>query len=276
MCIVRKFGWILALLFTVTACEEKEYLYSDPTDFVAFNETNALFSVVDDKEKNEIEITVSSPIVSSVEREYIIGITLTGADGEAVENKHYKLPSNTVVIPAGERIGSFKVIGIPDYLSSEEDMFVNFALVSASVGEIANFNNVFTLYLARVCEFKMDEMPGTYEIESSSVVASGEKITFEVVRGQGSNELLLLQPYAPGVDLTIKIVQDITGAYTVVMDDQLLAIGKNGSSELIRRWARGTGTWNTCTKIMKLVLSPHQEGNGVEYMPVTEIIKKVE
>lgn len=265
----------MALLFTITACEEKEYLYSDPTDLVMFNETNAIFSVVDDKETNEIEITISSPVVSSKDREYVIGILLTGADGEAVENKHYKLPSNLVVIPAGERAGSFKVIGISKYLSSEEDLFVNFSLVSASEGEVAGFNNVFTLYLSRVCEFDFDSMPGTYEIASSTVVASGEKITFEVVRGQGENELIFLQPYAPGVDLTIKVVQDASGVCNVSMEDQLLAIGKNGSSELVRMWARGTGTWNTCTRTMKLVFSPHLEGDQLEYIPVTEIITKI-
>lgn len=266
----------MALLITLTACEEKEYLYSDPTDFVMFNETNALFSVMDDKATNEIEIMISSPIISSVDREYVIGINQTAAEGEAIENKHYKLPSNTVVIPAGERVGTFKVIGIPDYLTTDEDLFVNFSLVSASVGEVAGFNNVFTLYLSRVCTFRIEDMVGTYVIESSAVVSASTSIEFEVVRGQGANELLLLQPYAPGVDLTVQIEEDATGGYNVVMDDQLLAIGRNGSSEIIRMWAHATGTWNTCSKTMKLSITAHQEGTQIEYVPVTEIIKKVE
>lgn len=273
MRMVKICGWCAVLLTLFTACEEKEFLYNDPTNIVMFNETNALFHVVDEKTTNEINITISSPVVSDKDREYLIGVKQTGAEGEAVQGKHFELKSTTVVIPAGERFGEITVIGYSKYLSSEEDFFVNLTLVDASEGEVAAFNNIFTLYLSRVCEFSMDKMIGTYKVKSA--VVQGE-FEFRVVQGDKPNELLFLEPYSPNVDFTVSVNQSASGEYQIVMENQKFVIGTNGSSEIIEMWATGSGTWNTCTKILKLVYHPYDRNSGIEYLPITEIITKID
>lgn len=265
--------WIMPLLLLFAACEEKEYLYDDPTDIVLFNETNLLFPVLDNVENNEVEVTISSPVVSSADREYIIGILQTGADDEAIQDKHYTLPSNTVVIPAGERVGKFKVQGIPTYLLADTDLFANFTIVSATAGEVAGFNNVFTLYMYRVCPFSFQDMVGTYIIAQSAMI-DAKDIEVKVVLGTGAGELILLQPYMEGYDLTVTVQQEVSGAYTVIMRDQKMLLGRL-ATVVVEMWGRGAGTWNTCTNEMKLVITPYAPG-GSEYVPVTEYLKKVE
>lgn len=183
------------------------------------------------------------------------------------------MPSNTVVIPAGEYSGKFKVQGVPTYLPADVDMFANFMIVSASEGEVAGFNNVFTLYMHRSCPFRLEDMVGKYQIKNSTMIDE-KVIDLEIVLGSGADELIMLEPYAQGFDLTITVQQDITGNYTVIMKDQKVLIGRMGTM-LVEMWGHAAGNWNTCTKVMKLVITPYEPG-GVEYVPVTEIITKVD
>lgn len=264
------------MLLLVMACEEKEYLYSDPSNLVMFNETYALFPVVDGKE-NEIEVMISSPIVSLEDREYIIGVQQSGSEGEAKLDRDYKIKSTRVVIPAGERIGTFTVIGMSGRLPSDTDLFANFMIVSTPDGaEVTDFNNVFTLYFSRVCEFNIDEMPGNYVINNTSILSSKEPIKLKIMKGGKDNELILLEPYGPGIDITVTVVPNADGTYRINLQDQHIATGRlNQQSDPVEMWARGTGTWDACNKVMKLTITPYLL-EGAEWATVVEKIEKVD
>lgn len=275
MRVINKLKCMICMLLLTTACEEKEYLYNDPSDLVMFNETYALFPVVDGKE-SEIEIMISSPVVSSVDREYVIGIQQSGVENEAKPDKDYKLKSNRVVIPAGERVGTFTVIGIPGRIPSGTDFFANFMIVSTpNEAEVASFNNVFTLYFSRVCVFDFADMIGDYVIKNTSILSSKDPIQVKVVRGEKDNELVLLEPYGQGIDITITVVPNADGTYRINLPDQHIATGRlNQQTELVEMWARGTGIWDTCNKVMKITMTPYLQG-GAEWGTVVEKIEKV-
>ncbi len=263
------------MLLLLTACEEKEYLYDDPTDIVMFNETYALFPVVDGQE-NKFQVMLSSPIISPVDREYIIGIQQSGTEEEAKLDQDYKLESTRVVIPAGERVGTFSIVAIDGRIPANVDLFANFMIVSAPEGaEIASFNNVFTLYFSRVCQFNFEDMLGDFVIKKTAIFSSDEPIEVEVIRGEKENELILLQPYGQGIDITLTVVPNTDGTYRINLPEQHIATGiLNQQTDPVEMWGRGTGTWDTCSKVMKITITPYLPGGG-EWASVVEKIEKV-
>ena len=263
------------MLLLLTACEEKEYLYNDPSDIVMFNETYALFPVVDGQE-NKIQVMISSPIISSVDREYIIGVQQSGADGEAKLDRDYTLESTRVVIPAGERIGTFSVVAVDGRIPASVDLFANFMIVSTPEGaEVASFNDVFTLYFSRVCQFNFEDMLGNFVIKNTVIFASDEPINVKVMEGEKENEIILLEPYMEGLDISLIVVPNANGTYSINMPDQHIATGRlNQQSDPVEMWARGTGTWDACSKIMKITMTPYLLEGG-EWASVVEKIEKV-
>ncbi len=147
---------LLAAIF-VQACETEPALYDGP-DLVHFSETSSQM-VIKERDENVATISVGSTTLSSSDRTY--SIKVLEDESTATEGGDFELSSSTVTIPAGKVITSFDVIGLYEGASSEGTS-LKLSLADASSGQLAAFNNTYTIDLFKFCSFDRDAYIGTY------------------------------------------------------------------------------------------------------------------
>ena len=99
-----------------SSCHERYVTYSD-AEYVMFADTMATYPVQKDVEWFNI------PVVSTVVRDYdrTFGVEVIDKGNNAIENRHFRLQSNTVTIKAGETRADVLVHGY--YLSDSSSVW---------------------------------------------------------------------------------------------------------------------------------------------------------
>ena len=98
-------------------CNERYVTYSD-AEYVMFADTLKTYPVMEDGGY------FSVPVVSTVVREYdrTFGVEIVDKGSNAIENHHYRLQSNTIVIKAGENRADVMVEGIYDNIAPDDSL----------------------------------------------------------------------------------------------------------------------------------------------------------
>ncbi|MCU4176902.1 hypothetical protein [Carboxylicivirga sp. N1Y90] len=231
-----KIGLFLGFVaLMLQGCETESALYDGP-DLVHFSEVSSQM-VIKEREENKATITVGSTTVSSVDRTYTIKI-LTD-ESTATEGGDFQLSSNTVTIPAGKVISTFDVIGLYDGASSDGTT-LKLTIADASAGQLANFNNQYTIDLFKFCSFERDAFIGTYHAYEHSYWGEFE---YDIHTQAGSAASVRADGFWGVYGSSIEIVFDAYGA-TCSIPEQFLFTSSEYGVVHIRSFE--DGTINSC------------------------------
>ena len=276
-----KINLFLLLALCLGACTEESFEYTDRTDLAMFSLTSETFLAVDGID-NVKEFTVASPVISEVDRAYMVKIEEKGTDEEAEENEVYEMVSGIVTIPAGEYTGTFRVRAFPQAMNEGEEQLAYLTLVAVEKEHpVAAFNNTMTIAFGRTCVFAAEDMPGTFDIYTRllNLGTYDNKIAKVpvVADPDAANGFIVKSPYAEGVDLKMKMWPTDQGYWEVEMEDVFLThiVPDDPRRQPYDVYGYGRGVWYPCMHGMVINYYLHLEDNDELIGVVTEQFDKL-
>lgn len=136
-------------------CNERYVTYSD-AEYVMFADTLKTYPVMEDGGY------FSVPVVSTVVREFdrTFGVEIVDKGSNAIENHHYCLQSNTIVIKAGENRADVMVEGIYDNIAPDDSLGFQLRLVMNDALEMPDYGRQAKVVLMKSCPFDINNFTG--------------------------------------------------------------------------------------------------------------------
>lgn len=277
-----KINLFLLFCLLLGACTEESFDYTDPTDLAMFSLTSGSFLTTDAVEDNVKEFTVASPVVSPVDRAYLVQVLVKGTEEEAEENEQYELVSAIVTIPAGELTGGFKIRAFPQALNEGEEKVAYFSLAAIEKEHpVADFNNTMSVVFRRTCGFSLEDMAGRFDIYTRlvSLGTMENKIVKVAVEADPNvvNGIIVKNPYTEGVDLKMRMWPTEQGNWTVEMEDVYLThiVPDTPLAAPYDVYGYGKGIWYPCMGILLINYYLHLPDDEELIGSVTERFQKL-
>ena len=145
---------VMAVAFACS-CHERYVTYSD-AEYVMFADTIKTYPVQKDVE------WFSIPVVSTVVRDYdrTFGVEVIDKGNNAIENRHFRLQSNTVTIKAGENRADVMVHGYYDNLEATDSLGFQLRLVMNDNLEMPQYGRDTKAVLMKCCPFDINNFTG--------------------------------------------------------------------------------------------------------------------
>lgn len=153
---------VIAASLCAAGCSRNESGFvSDGVEYIMFADSVGTYPVI----MNE---TFKVPVVSTVARDYdrTFAVEVIDKGSNAIENLHYRLKSNTIVIPAGKLRTDIEVEGIYENIGDTDSLGFRLRLVIPEENEmpIAGSGKKFGLetdcVLLKVCPFDINAFSG--------------------------------------------------------------------------------------------------------------------
>ena len=214
---------MLALL----SCKEQYTTYSD-AEYVMFADSLSTNMV----EKSNSRFTV--PIASTVARDYdrTFGVEVVDAGSNAVEGKHYRIISNTVTIPAGERAANVEVEGIYDNIGATDSLGFRLRLVmnSALKWDLYKDSDMTKVVMYKSCPYDRNNFTG-YAVLSSLLLrdypgenSSYQKVVYTEAHPTEPDMIIIRDAFYNGYDVTLTFDGADPAEPRITMDsDQVLS-----------------------------------------------------
>ncbi len=151
-----------AAVLALASCQEKYITYSGPS-YIAFPDTLSICPV----QQNGVpfDLVVASTNTSDHDRTF--GVEVVASKSNAIYGHHYRLESQTVVIPAGERTANIRVIGNYDNVAADDSLSVTLSLVSAEDENWELYGQQTRILLKKICPFDIHNFEGWCRVTSS-------------------------------------------------------------------------------------------------------------
>lgn len=138
----------------VSSCNET-HTYYDDKEYVMFPDTVSINYV--QKDASTINIPVASTIATDYDRNFAVEVIDKGS--KAIEGKHYTIPSNTVTIKAGERVGNLALNVKYDAMTGDT-LNVRLRLVAPDAVKWDLYGDATNVKLIKTCPFLLEDFEG--------------------------------------------------------------------------------------------------------------------
>ena len=215
----------LALLAAaaLTGCKERYVTYSD-AEYVMFADTLATYPVQKDVEYFSI------PVVSTVVKEYdrTFGVEIIDKGSNAIENRHYRLQSNTITIKAGENRADVMVHGIYDNIEATDSLGFTLQLVMDERLVMPLYGKQAKAVLMKSCPFDINDFTGYCVLTSMflynySATGAYQKLVYTEMHPTEDNMIICRNWLNDGYDVTMKFNADDPMKPFVTMDEGQVA-----------------------------------------------------
>ncbi len=162
-----KIFYVALLAVLLGSCSEKGFKLGDNIykghQFVMFSDTLSTCPVF------ETAKPFSVPVVASTVTDYdrTFGVQVVDSESNAIENYHYRLESNTVVIPAGKARADVKVIGIYENIEASDSLGFALELLMPEELESELYGKRTNVVLMKSCPFKIEAYTGFCVVTST-------------------------------------------------------------------------------------------------------------
>jgi hypothetical protein len=194
---------LFAAASVFSSCHERYITYSDK-EYVMFADTMATYPVQKDVE------WFSIPVVSTVVRDYdrTFGIEIIDKGNNAIENKHYRLESNTVTIKAGENRADVKVHGYYDNIEPTDSLGFELELVMNSNLVMPGYGKSAKAVLMKSCPFDINNFTGYCVLTSMflynySITGSYQRLVYTEKHPTQENMIICRNWLNDGYDVTM-------------------------------------------------------------------------
>lgn len=145
------------LLAAFTGCKEEYTSYSD-AEYVMFADTLSTHMVLE--KQAYFTVPVSSTVACDYDRTF--GVEIIDKGSNAIERYHYRLPSNTVTIKAGERSADVRVQGIYDNIGDTDSLgfILRLVLPEQLDWELYKENRQTKVVMLKSCPYTIDDFTG--------------------------------------------------------------------------------------------------------------------
>ncbi|MDE6147733.1 MAG: DUF4984 domain-containing protein [Bacteroidales bacterium] len=151
----------MAAMFA-SGCQDRDMtLATSGAEYVMFADTMAIYPVIENE-------TFSVPVVSTVAKNYdrTFAVEVIDRGSNAIENYHYRLKSNTIVIPAGEVRTDVEIEGIYNNIDALDSLGFTLRLVIPSELEMPaggadeGYGVETKCVLMKICPFNLENFCG--------------------------------------------------------------------------------------------------------------------
>lgn len=220
---ILKYIAIAFLAVVLGSCQERYVTYSD-AEYVMFADTLATYPVQKDVEYFSI------PVVSTVTRDYdrTFGVEIIDNGSNAIENLHYRLKSNTIVIKAGETRADVLVHGLYDNIEATDSLGFTLRLVMNDKLEMPLYGRQTKVVLMKSCPFDINDFTGYCMLTSMflyqySVTGSYQRLIYTEKHPSEENTIICRNWINDGYDVTMKFNSEDPMKPFVIMDRDQVA-----------------------------------------------------
>lgn len=220
---ILKYITIAFLASVLGSCQERYVTYSD-AEYVMFADTLATYPVQKDVEYFSI------PVVSTVTRDYdrTFGVEIIDNGSNAIENLHYRLKSNTIVIKAGETRADVLVHGLYDNIEATDSLGFTLRLVMNDKLEMPLYGRETKAVLMKSCPFDINDFTGYCMLTSMflyqySVTRSYQRLIYTEKHPSEENTIICRNWINDGYDVTMKFNSEDPMKPFVTMDRDQVA-----------------------------------------------------
>ena len=220
---ILKYIAIAFLASVLGSCQERYVTYSD-AEYVMFADTLATYPVQKDVEYFSI------PVVSTVTRDYDrkFGVEIIDNGSNAIENLHYRLKSNTIVIKAGETRADVLVHGLYDNIEATDSLGFTLRLVMNDKLEMPLYGRQTKAVLMKSCPFDINDFTGYCMLTSMflyqySVTGSYQRLIYTEKHPSEENTIICRNWINDGYDVTMKFNSEDPMKPFVIMDRDQVA-----------------------------------------------------
>jgi len=220
---ILKYIAIAFLASVLGSCQERYVTYSD-AEYVMFADTLATYPVQKDVEYFSI------PVVSTVTRDYdrTFGVEIIDNGSNAIENLHYRLKSNTIVIKAGETRADVLVHGLYDNIEATDSLGFTLRLVMNDKLEMPLYGRQTKAVLMKSCPFDINDFTGYCMLTSMflyqySITGSYQRLIYTEKHPSEENTIICRNWINDGYDVTMKFNSEDPMKPFVTMDRDQVA-----------------------------------------------------
>lgn len=218
----------LAGLFAA-GCNSDKKSYSD-AEYIMFADTLSTNMVFPDEAY--FSIPVASTVACDYDRTFAVEVIDQGSN--AIEGYHYRLKSNTITIPAGERTANVEVAGIYDHIQDTDSLgFKLHLLVPDQVrwtGLYAGSDYTKVVFY-KGCDYDLDAFDGWCVVTSlllydypSALDQNYQRLILTEKHPTEPNTIILHDFLYDGYDVTMRLTNDDPMEPVIEMDeDQVLS-----------------------------------------------------
>lgn len=159
---------VSALFAAMTGCQTQYTTYSGP-EYIGF--ADSVFVCPVQSTGEAFGITIAATRASDRDRTF--GVEVLGMKSSAVYGYHYRLASQTAVIPAGELTARIDIIGEYDRIALEDDLQITLRLVADESLLWDKCNPETRVEFRKVCPFDINNFTGYCLITSDFIYEYG-------------------------------------------------------------------------------------------------------
>ena len=207
----------------LTGCKERYVTYSD-AEYVMFADTLATYPVQKDVDYFAI------PVVSTVVKDYdrTFGVEVIDKTSNAIENRHYRLLSNTITIKAGENRADVMVHGVYDKIEPTDSLGFTLQLVMDERLVMPLYGKQTKAVMMKSCPFDINDFTGYCVLTSMflynySATGAYQKLVFTEKHPTEDNMIICRNWINDGYDVTMTFNADDPMKPFVTMDEGQVA-----------------------------------------------------
>lgn len=200
---------LAGLAIALSACNET-HTYYDDAEYVMFADTASVNMVQQDA--SVVKVPVASTVACNYDRNF--GVEIIDRGSSAIEGRHFTMPSNTVTIKAGERVGYLDVNANYDALEASDTLNVKLRLVAPDAVKWNLYGDCTNVRLVKSCPFNIDDFEGWAVVTSLFL--------YNYPGDNTSIQRLIYTQKVPGQDNTIRLKNFLYNGYDI---DMRLATG---------------------------------------------------
>lgn len=153
----------------IYSCKEQYTTYQD-AEYVMFADTLTTNMVLNDG--SSFTVPVASTVACDYDRTF--GVEIIDKGSNAIEGRHYRLKSNTVTIPAGERTANVEVFGNYDKIEAADSLgfIMQLVLPEQLKWDLYSDYNRTKVVMYKSCPFDINDFGGTKEKPRYCIVTS--------------------------------------------------------------------------------------------------------
>ena len=278
-------GMIVAILSGFWACEDAEKTLYEGPEYIQFSDTLSYFPV--QNSEDWFEVKLASTVACDYDRTFAVEID--DSKSNAIENQHYVIESNTVVIKAGERSANFKMRGIYENIGNTDSLSVVLNLVSDAKTQWPLYGSRTRVEMNKSCPFDLNVYTGYCTLTSSWFSAYMKTTKLRLleceVDPEEENTIIIHDFLYKGYDIRLKFDPRNPLEPFVKMEEQLLgstaeAFGTTyGNGKLmVKQPAQYISYYNVCQQfvIQYMMVYVNEVGTVGTYVNILEWISDEE
>lgn len=216
----------LALLASITSCDEERTVYDGP-QYIMFADTLSVLGVENSEDYFDVFISATRPM----DKDLTLAVEVIEQESSAIEGVHYVIESNTVTLKAGELATSVRIRGIYENLAVDVENLpeLKLHLISPEDSHWNLYEGLeTTVLLQKVCPFDIHTFTGYAMVTSTflyNYVGSYNRlIETSVDTTDAERKTIIMHDYLyDGYDVKIRFTTDDTLNPLIEMDDQPMA-----------------------------------------------------